>query len=253
MIDIQNIDFSYTKEPFIKNVSTHFEEGKITSIIGANGSGKSTLLMLICRVLHVQKGHIQVQQKDSASYSKKAFARYVAVVHQKNTMNYDVEVETIVGYGRLPYMNYYQSLSQEDMEIIEWVMQVTGLTHLRNHRLKTLSGGQQQRVWIAMALAQRTPILLLDEPTTYLDIKYQLEILQLIKKINEELHMTIVMVHHDINQALHYSHYIKAMKEGEILFEGKADDVISETSLQQLYDCKFKIIEHENEKIVRNV
>ncbi|WRK53206.1 ABC transporter ATP-binding protein [Coprobacillaceae bacterium CR2/5/TPMF4] len=115
-----------------------------------------------------------------------------------------------------------------------------------------LSGGQQQRVWLAVALCQKTPILLLDEPTTYLDVKYQIEILNLIKKINHDYKMTIIMVHHDINQAINYSDEIVAMKDGRILFQGKPNDVINPKSLKQLYDYKLEVIDHGNQKIVLN-
>lgn len=118
--------------------------------------------------------------------------------------------------------------------------------------LINLSGGQQQRVWLAMALAQKTPILLLDEPTTYLDVKYQIEILNLIKKINVDYQMTIIMVHHDINQAINYSDEIIAMKGGRMLFQGKPNEVITSKSLKQLYDYDFNVIEYQNNKIVLN-
>ncbi|MGX8850691.1 ABC transporter ATP-binding protein [Amedibacillus sp. YH-ame10] len=253
MIELKQLDFSYTNQPFMKNVSIQFIKGHLTSIIGANGSGKSTLLMLMSKILHEQSGEVFIEGKDIQTYTLKDFAKQVAVVHQKNNMQNDAKVETLVGYGRLPYLSYMQRLSSNDYEIIEWALEVTGLLQLRHANFKTLSGGQQQRVWIAMALAQKTPILLLDEPTTYLDIKYQVEILNLIKKINKEYHMTIVMVHHDINQALHYSDDIIAMRQGKILFHGPAHDVIHETSLRAVYDCEFQMIEHEGHKIVLNV
>lgn len=253
MINIQNLSFQYDKESFMNDLSVQFETGQMTSIIGPNGSGKSTLLMLMCKVLHFHTGNVSYYDKDIKDYSLKEFARKVAVVHQKNNIDHDVDVETIVGYGRLPYLHYYESLSQADYDIIDWALEVTGLIELRKQSLKTLSGGQQQRVWIAMALAQKTPILLLDEPTTYLDIKYQLDILNLIQKINKEFHMTIIMVHHDLNQAIHYSDSIVAMKDGKILFSGHPKDVICEKSLQELYDCQFQIIEHLGEKIILNV
>lgn len=163
-----------------------------------------------------------------------------------------MDVKTIVGYGRLPYLNYHQSLSSDDYKIIEHVLQITKLKEYAHIPLINLSGGQQQRVWLAMALAQKTPILLLDEPTTYLDVKYQIEILNLIKKINVDYQMTIIMVHHDINQAINYSDEIIAMKGGRMLFQGKPNEVITSKSLKQLYDYDFNVIEYQNNKIVLN-
>lgn len=250
MIELNNVSFQYTKQAFMENLSLSFEEGKITSIIGPNGSGKSTLLMLMARILQPQEGKISMCNKEISEYTLKQFAQQVAVVHQKNSVHQDVDVETIIGYGRLPYLHYYQQMREIDYEMIEWAMKVTGLTHLRKQTLKTLSGGQQQRVWIAMALAQKTPILLLDEPTTYLDVKYQLEILNLIKKINIELKMTIIMVHHDIHQAVQFSDQIVAMKEGSIYFSGYVNEVVSETSLKTLYGCNFEIMEREEGKVI---
>ena len=182
----------------------------------------------------------------------KNFAKKVAVVHQKNQIYGDLDVNTIVGYGRLPYLSYHQSLGEKDYQIIDWALEITNLKKYQDHQLAKLSGGQQQRVWLAVALCQKTPILLLDEPTTYLDVKYQIEILNLIKKINHDYKMTIIMVHHDINQAINYSDEIVAMKDGRILFQGKPNDVINPKSLKQLYDYKLEVIDSGKQKIVLN-
>ena len=213
MININNISFSYHEEAFIQDLSVTFPEGQITSIIGPNGSGKSTLLMLICRILQLSKGQITLDNRNIKEISYKDYAKKIAVVHQKNSIDQDLDVETLVGYGRVPYLGYFEQLSSQDHEIIDWAIEVTGLNEFRKRNYSELSGGQQQRVWIALALAQKTPILLLDEPTTYLDIKYQIEILELIQKINQDYQMTIIMVHHDINQAIHFSHHIVALKK----------------------------------------
>lgn len=213
MININNISFSYHEEAFIQDLSVTFPVGQITSIIGPNGSGKSTLLMLICRILQLSKGQITLDNRNIKEISYKDYAKKIAVVHQKNSIDQDLDVETLVGYGRLPYLGYFEQLSSQDHEIIDWAIEVTGLNEFRKRNYSELSGGQQQRVWIALALAQKTPILLLDEPTTYLDIKYQIEILELIQKINQDYQMTIIMVHHDINQAIHFSHHIVALKK----------------------------------------
>ena len=141
------------------------------------------------------------------------------MVHQKNNIQGDLDVKTIVEYGRLLHLNYHQILSSDDYKIIEHVLEITNLREYAHIPLIDLSGGQQQRVWLAMALAQKISILLLDEPTTYLDVKYQIEILNLIKKINVDYQMTIIMVHHDINQAINYSDEIIAIKNGEVLFQ----------------------------------
>lgn len=251
-MEVNKIRFSYHDETFIDNLSVVFQENKITSIIGPNGSGKSTLLMLLSRIHKSNGGVIKLDGKNIWDYKLKDFAKKVAVVHQKNQIYGDLDVKTIVGYGRLPYLSYRQRLSEKDYQIIDWALEITNLKKYQNYQLAKLSGGQQQRVWLAVALSQKTPILLLDEPTTYLDVKYQIEILNLIKKINQDYQMTIIMVHHDINQAINYSDEIVAMKDGKILFQGKPEDVIDSKSLEKLYDYKLKIVDYGNQKIVLN-
>lgn len=251
-MESKQISFSYGKNHLIKDLSVAFQKGKITAIVGPNGSGKSTLLMLLSRIYHPDQGQIFLNDRDIREMKAKEFARHVAVVHQKNQVLPDVSVKAIVSYGRLPYRSYHQKLTEEDYEIIDWALTITNLSDFQDRTLDKLSGGQQQRVWLAMALAQKTPILLLDEPTTYLDIKYQIEILDLIRKINKEYHMTIILVHHDINQAICYSDEIVAMKEGSVLFQGPGNEVITRDSLRQLYECDFDLLEHQDQKIVLN-
>lgn len=252
LMEAKNVKFGYQNKEIIEDLSVAFQKNKITSIIGPNGSGKSTLLMLLSRINHVSSGIVSLNNINVWDYKIKEFARKVAVVHQKNQIYGDLTVKTVVGYGRLPYLNYHQNLSEEDYQIIDWALKTTNLKEFEEQSINNLSGGQQQRVWLAMALVQKTPILLLDEPTTYLDVKYQIEILNLIKKINQEYGITIIMVHHDINQAINYSDEIVAMKDGKILFKGEPNKVITSESLRQLYDYDLKVIDHGNHKIVLN-
>ena len=252
LMEVKKIKFSYQDKPFIEELSVKFKKNKITSIIGPNGSGKSTLLMLLSRIYKAKDGTITLNDKNVWDYKIKEFAKNVAVVHQKNQIYGDLDVKTIVGYGRLPYLSYHQNLSEEDYQIIDWAIATTNLKEYENRLLANLSGGQQQRVWLAMALAQKTPILLLDEPTTYLDVKYQIEILNLIKEINKKYQMTVIMVHHDINQAINYSDEIIAMKDGKILFQGVPEEVITSASLKSLYDYDLSVIDYNHQKIVLN-
>lgn len=250
---VKNLSFSYHQKPFIENLNIEFEENQITTIIGSNGSGKSTLLMLLSRIYKPQTGFIEINQQNIQNYKIKEFAQKVAVVHQKNQINGDQDVKTIVGYGRLPYLHYSQKLSQEDYEIIDWALEVTNLKEYKNRTLKSLSGGQQQRVWIAMALAQKTPYLLLDEPTTYLDIRYQLELLRLLKEINQKYKITIIMVLHDINQAIQYSDNIIAIKKGRIIVEGKANKVITREVIREIYGIDSKMTQLSKQPYVFTV
>lgn len=250
---VKNLSFSYNQKSFIKDLNIEFKENQITTIIGSNGSGKSTLLMLLSRIYKPQTGFIEINQQDIQNYKIKEFAQKVAVVHQKNQINGDQDVKTIVGYGRLPYLHYSQKLSQEDYEIIDWALEVTNLKKYKNRTLKSLSGGQQQRVWIAMALAQKTPYLLLDEPTTYLDIRYQLELLRLLKEINQKYKITIIMVLHDINQAIQYSDNIIAIKKGRIIVEGKSNEVITSEVIREIYGIDLKMTQLSKQPYVFTV
>lgn len=250
---VKNLSFSYNQKPFIENLNIEFKENQITTIIGSNGSGKSTLLMLLSRLYKPQEGNIEIDEQNIWNYKIKDFAKKVAVVHQKNQIYGDQDVKTIVGYGRLPYLHYSQKLTQEDYEIIDWALEVTNLKEYQNRTLKSLSGGQQQRVWIAMALAQKTPYLLLDEPTTYLDIRYQLELLRLLKEINQKYKITIIMVLHDINQAIQYSNNIVAMKQGKIIVEGKAKEVITSEVIREVYGIDLKMTQLSKQPYVFTV
>ena len=198
---VKNLSFSYHQKPFIENLNIEFEENQITTIIGSNGSGKSTLLMLLSRIYKPQTGFIEINQQNIQNYKIKEFAQKVAVVHQKNQINGDQDVKTIVGYGRLPYLHYSQKLSQEDYEIIDWALEVTNLKEYKNRTLKSLSGGQQQRVWIAMALAQKTPYLLLDEPTSRIDSLNEAALLESLKQIKDEK-LIIIVSHRKSSLAL---------------------------------------------------
>lgn len=247
---VKNVHFSYGKNKILNGVSFQIEEGKITTIMGANGCGKSTLFSLMTKNLYPAKGNIFLKGKNILNLNLKEFARKVAIVQQYNTASDDITVESLISFGRTPYKKMMQTNSREDEEKIQWAMEVTGLTEYRNREVSRLSGGQRQRVWIAMALAQGTKILFLDEPTTYLDIRYQIEILKLVKKLNQEYGITIVMVLHDINQAITYSDRIIGLKDGQVLVEGAPEDVITEESIRELYGINLGVTSIDGRKFV---
>ena len=211
--------------------------------MGANGCGKTTLLQLLTKNLKPVSGSIQVDGKDLDQIGLKEFARTAAIVHQKNTAPDDLTVERLVSYGRLPYSSMFKaSLDEENQAQVERALTLTGLTELRERRIGTLSGGQRQRAFIAMALAQNTKLLFLDEPTTFLDVRYQVEILRLVEKLNKEEGITIVMVLHDINQALAYSDEIIGLRSGSVAFQGKPEEVITSESIKNLYGIDLPVI-----------
>lgn len=242
VFDIKGLTFSYGTNEVIKGLDLSIKQGKVTTLIGANGCGKSTLFNLITKNLRPNSGEIRLEGKDISQVKLKDFARQVAIVHQYNTAPADISVEKLVAFGRTPYHGFGSpSNSEEDEEKIKRALEITNTEKLKDKAVAQLSGGQKQRVWIAMALAQDTKILFLDEPTTYLDIRYQLQILKLVRKLNEEYGMTVIMVLHDINQSLYYSDEIVAMKDGRITAQGKPDEIITSKLIKNVYDVELGI------------
>ena len=237
MIKVNKLSFSYDKKKeFIKDLTFNIEKGKITTILGPNGSGKSTVLSLLCGLNKISSGEIIINDKDIKSMKYKDIAKEIATVHQQNTVPDDITVKELIAYGRMPHKKYFAKNSHDDEEIVKWAIETTGLESLKDKEVMSMSGGEKQRVFIAMALAQKSKILFLDEPTTYLDIYHQIELLELIKELKEEEGLTIVMVLHDINQALTYSDNIIVMKNGELIKSGEASAVISMNLLNDVYN-----------------
>ncbi|WP_421617280.1 ABC transporter ATP-binding protein [Brevibacillus sp. TJ4] len=235
-MEIKEITFSYdNKRDHVKKVSSRIESGKITTIIGPNGCGKSTLLGVISNNYSPRHGHVLVDGKQISQFTPKEFAKKVAVVHQNNETAADITVEKLVSFGRFPHKSMFAQNREEDERAIEWALTSTNLQAKRRVPIDQLSGGERQRAWIAMAIAQNTPFLFLDEPTTFLDMYYQLEILDLIKQLNEEHGLTIVMVLHDMNQAIRYSDRIIAMKNGEVVLEGEPNEAITAATIKEIY------------------
>lgn len=252
-MEVRNLTFSYGKNRVLKDTSFAVEEGKITTIMGANGCGKSTLFNLMTKNLYPRKGNIFLRGKNIQNLALKDFAKKVSIVHQYNTSADDITVERLVSFGRTPHMKMMQGYSEEDEKLIRWAMEVTNVEKYRNREVSRLSGGQRQRVWIAMALAQNTKILFLDEPTTYLDIRYQIEILELIQMLNREYGITIIMVLHDINQAIYFSDRIIGLKDGHVAAEGIPDEMITTECIRELYGISLDVATIEGKKFVLTV
>lgn len=241
-MEIKKIEFSYGETEFIKDLCGKVEKGKITTILGPNGSGKSTLLNLLVNQLKPKSGDIFVDEQNIRHMKVKDMAKKIAMVHQQNTAPSDISVERLVRFGRMPYQTMLSSYDEAEEEIVAWALEVTNLTHMAKKRVGQLSGGERQRAWIAMALAQKSEILFLDEPTTYLDIFYQMEVLTLVRKLNREYGMTIVMVLHDINQAMQFSDNLIIMSKGRICYEGSVEKGITEERLFEVYGIRSNIM-----------
>ena len=243
MICAKNLQVGYEDRVIIEDLSLIIPKGKIVSIIGPNGCGKSTLLKTLCRMLKPMKGEITLEGKTLSKFKHKVVAQKVALLAQYNHAPMDMSVKQLVYYGRYPHKGWCQPKNKEDEEIVEWAMGSTGVLEYKDRRVANLSGGERQRVWLAMALAQKPDILFLDEPTTYLDISHQLELMELVKEINEKLGMTIVMVLHELNQASRYSDYLFIMQKGQIVASGTPKSVITQDILQQVYRIECTIDE----------
>ena len=239
---VKNLSFAYGKQQVLKGLDLELHEGKITTLIGANGCGKSTLFNLMTKNLRPDEGEILLRDGNIADMRLKDLAKEVSIVHQYNTAPVDLSVEKLVGYGRTPYHTMGLSPDpKEDEEKIRWALEITHTYKHKDKPVSELSGGQKQRVWIAMALVQDTKVLFLDEPTTYLDVRYQLQILKLIRQLNQEYGITIVMVLHDINQSLYYSDEIVAMKDGKIIAHGLPEEIITGELVKEVYDVDLNI------------
>ncbi|MFC6346646.1 ABC transporter ATP-binding protein [Vagococcus carniphilus] len=248
ILEVKNISLSYQKDPIVKELDVSFMKGKISVIIGPNGCGKSTLLKGISRLLKKETGSIILNDTNMDELSNKEIAKQLAFLPQSATAPEDVTVRDVVELGRYPYRKVLQKVSQEEKIIVDEVLQQTGLFHLRDENINNLSGGQKQRVWIAMALAQKTEIILLDEPTTYLDLGHQIEVLNLLKELNETTGQTIIMVLHDLNLASRFSDYMIGMKDGRVVYEGVPTEMMTPTILKDLFGIEAYIGEDPVDK-----
>jgi iron complex transport system ATP-binding protein len=235
ILKVTDLTLGYQNAVIIKKLNLQLEKGTILSIIGPNGSGKSTVLRAISRNLKPWGGFIYLNGRDMQRLSSKGVARQMATLPQTPRAPGDLTVRELVGYGRFPYQKWWRKNRTEDALIVKQALQETAMTALADRPVQTLSGGELQRAWLAMALAQKPQILLLDEPTTYLDICHQLAIMQLIAALNREYRITVIMVLHDINHAAKYSHQIVVLKQGELFASGAPAEVITQKMLEAVF------------------
>lgn len=241
-IKVTALSAAYEDYVIIENMNLVFPKGKISIIIGANGCGKSTLLKVIARILPPKEGEIFINGQSIRHQQAKKIARQVAVLPQSPKCPDAITVRELVSFGRFPYQKAVGGMTKHDKEMVEWAMEQTGLLPWKEKLVGNLSGGQRQRAWIAMTLAQETEIILLDEPTTYLDIAYQLEVLQLLQQLNREKQYTIVMVLHELNEACRFADHIIGLKSGKIVCEGKPSEVINNDVLREIYGIRANLV-----------
>lgn len=248
-IKAQNISVAYDDRMIIEHLSLDVPQGAITTIIGANGCGKSTLLKALTRIHKVEKGAIYLDGQSIATLPTKQVAQKIALLPQVLEATEGISVYELVSYGRYPHQKYLGSLTAYDRSRIHWAMEVTNTIGLANNDVDTLSGGQKQRVWIAMALAQDTDTIFLDEPTTYLDLNHQLEVLELLKRLNQKNGKTIVMVLHDLNLSARFSDQLVAMKDGDIQYQGAVSDILTVSNLETIFNIKAHLVEDPIHKV----
>lgn len=241
-IETKNLDIAYDDTLIVRELNMQIPEGKITSIIGANGCGKSTILKAVGRILKPKKGVVHLSGQDISKLPTKEIAKKMAILPQTPTAPSGLTVGELVAYGRFPHQKGFGNLTEEDKRIVKWALTATKLSEFERREVDALSGGQRQRVWIAMALAQQTDLILLDEPTTYLDLAHQLEVLKLLYELNRNQKCTIVMVLHDLNLAARFSDYIIAIQKGAIIKHGAPEEVMTPEVLRKTFNINADVV-----------
>jgi len=257
VFEVEKLSLGYDQKRIIENLSLSIKAGQITVLLGANGCGKSTLLKGLARLLTPQEGRVLLQGKAIAEQDTKEIAKQLGVLPQSPSAFEGITVTELVSLGRYPHQSLFQQWSSQDQQALETALAQTNLTEFADTGVDQMSGGQRQRAWIAMTLAQQTPTILLDEPTTYLDLSHQIDILNLLRKLNREHGRNIIMVLHDIDLACRYAHQLVLIKEGKVVVSGPPKDVITAQRMKDVFglDCDIypdpitqtpKVIPHES-------
>lgn len=243
-LEIKNLSGGYTTVPIIKDVNLNLQTGEWLSLVGANGSGKSTFLKLLSRILSPLQGAVLLDGKVIHSQPPNVVAQQLALLPQQQTVPTGLTVRQLVSLGRTPHQPWWQwELNGEDKQKVESAIQKTRLENLSNRPVENLSGGERQRAFLALALAQEPKVLLLDEPTTYLDINYQLQLLELLKELNQQQQLTIVTVLHELNLAARYSDRIALFNQGNLWDVGTPAKVLTPEAISQVFGVEALIID----------
>jgi iron complex transport system ATP-binding protein len=241
-LSAKDIGVTLQKNEILNQLNIDIPDCKVTIIIGPNACGKSTLLRSLARLQSLSAGEVLLDGKNIRQHKTRAVAQELAILPQIPIAPEGTRVYDLVSRGRTPYQSALSQWSQEDADKVAYALQVTGMSDFAKRPLEALSGGQRQRAWIAMALAQDTDLLLLDEPTTFLDLPHQIEVLELAVRLNREQQRTIVMVLHDINLAARYGDHLIAMKDGAIYTQGTPDEVVNQQTMKAIFDLDCHII-----------
>jgi iron-siderophore transport system ATP-binding protein len=237
------LTLAYDDREVVRRLDLTVPRGRITAVVGANGSGKSTLLRALARLMTPRAGTVLLDGRGIAELPTREVARRLGLLPQSPIAPDGLVVEDLVRRGRYPHQRLFRGWSREDQEAVETALAATGTAELRERALDELSGGQRQRAWIAMTLAQRTEILLLDEPTTFLDLAHQVEVLDLLGDLVADHGRTVVMVLHDLNQACRYADHLVALRDGQIHAAGAPADVVDAELVEQVFGLPARVIE----------
>lgn len=244
IVNIESLKFKYHQQQVLNDVNFKVEKGKLYSIIGPNGSGKTTLLKIITKQLEAHVGKVEVSGELIEFYKHKDFAKQVALVPQNTSIDADFRNEEVVLMGRIPYLTPLARESKKDYDIIHEAMIKTNTVHLKNRSVKQISGGEKQRIILARALAQATPIMLLDEPVSQLDIQHQIGIMNLLRQLVKEEGLTVITVLHDLNLASQYSDELLLLNNGNLVSKGSSKTVLTSKLLNAVYGLTATIIEN---------
>lgn len=239
----EQLTLGYGKKVVADNLSVAIPDGHFTAIIGPNGCGKSTLLRTLSRLMTPTQGHVYLDGEQIQRFNSKEVARRIGLLAQNATTPGDITVQELVSRGRYPHQPLFTRWRQEDDRAVQRAMEATGVADLALQSVDTLSGGQRQRAWIAMVLAQETAIMLLDEPTTWLDISYQIDVLELLSELNREQGYTLAAVLHDLNQACRYATHLIALRDGKIVAQGAPKEIVTAELIEAVYGLRCMIID----------
>ncbi|MFC1464222.1 MAG: ABC transporter ATP-binding protein [Candidatus Brachytrichaceae bacterium NZ_4S206] len=242
MIETQHLALSYDSVPVIDALDVHVPAGRITALVGPNGCGKSTLLRGLARLLKPKGGSVLLDGKDIHTIPTRELAKRLGILPQGPVAPEGLTVRELVAQGRYPHQSWLKQWQAEDEAAVNKALDITGMTSLAERPVDALSGGQRQRAWIAMTLAQETEIILLDEPTTFLDLSHQIEVLRLLERLNHDEGRTIVMVVHDLNHATRHAHHIIALRDGKIAAQGDPRQVLTRALLEEVFQVQADIL-----------
>jgi iron complex transport system ATP-binding protein len=235
------VGYPSTDAPVIDGESIRVPPGAVTALVGPNGSGKSTLLKALADQLAPESGTVLLDGTEIGTLETKALARRLGLLSQENAAPESITVEKLVEHGRYPHRGFFDGLSEADREAIDRAIELAGIGHLRGREVGSLSGGQKQLAWIAMVLAQETDVLLLDEPTTFLDLHHQLAVMEVVETLRDEREVTVVLVLHDVDQAARFADHMVALRDGRIHARGPPEEVVTEGLLADVFGVDARV------------